>query len=258
MLGGVRRRIWIVVGAAGLVLVATVIGALLVGRIGQPAAAIAALDLPARGAVRADYLPDGTPVWVVRHENGNVDLLSAFSTHVPYGVMKLTVWCSTSRRVEDPFQGAEWNEYGQKIAGPAPLNLAGWLTRIEGNKVSVVGGQSEPVAAAVATAEIEGCTADHTIVHRFEGWRRWDSPREAMAAQPTGWILIAGSLVTRSDGSVLICAFTGCEDSAVLGGVGPLPSDRAAAEPWPDDLFIVRVRDGRLEGLTRIIPANRT
>lgn len=121
----------------------------------------------------------------------------------------------------------------------------------------LLGHESEPTPATASTTDVHGCiAADHVIVHRFEGWRRWDSPREAIAAHPTNWILIAGSLVARNDGSVRLCSFSGCEDSAVLGGVSPLPSGGAASGPQPDELFIVRVRDGRLEGLTRIVPAN--
>src|SRR5438132_6154033 len=47
------------------------------------------LRLPPVGAASAQLLADGTPVWVVRHHNGTVSVLSAMSTHRPYGVTQL-------------------------------------------------------------------------------------------------------------------------------------------------------------------------
>lgn len=41
------------------------------------------LQRPAVGKVRADYLPDGTPVWAMGHADGSVDVLSGFDTHTP-------------------------------------------------------------------------------------------------------------------------------------------------------------------------------
>src|SRR5688500_20290993 len=44
------------------------------------------LGRPNAGEVRPDYLADGTPVWVVGHQDGTVDVLSGFDTHVPFNL----------------------------------------------------------------------------------------------------------------------------------------------------------------------------
>jgi len=246
-------RKWILAAAAGLAIAIVVAGALLVGRFAEPAKAPVALALPQPGETRADYLPDGTPVWVVGHQDGSVDVLSASSTHPTFGVQQLTWWCPASRAIEDPFSESAWTEYGVKVAGPAPSDLAHWSTAVHGDKV-LLGDLGSGAPARLATGR-QQCTADDDVaVHAFEGWRRWESPRGAIAAEPEGWILIAGALVHQNDATVAVCSLTGCEDSAVPYGVGAgLPTSLSQFDGFPDQLFIVKVRGGRLTELTRVV-----
>jgi hypothetical protein len=251
-----RARKWILAGAAGLLIAIAVIGALVVGRrFAEPAKAPVALALPRAGETRADYLPDGTPVWVVGHQDGSVDVFSAFSTHPTFGVQNLTWWCPASRAIEDPFSGSGWTEYGVKVAGPAPSDLARWSTAVHGDKV-LVGDLTSGAPARLATGQ-QQCTADDDVtVHSFDDWRRWDSPRRAIASEPGGWILLAGALAPENDASVAICSLTGCEDSAIPDGVGPLRTSLRQFDGLPDQLFIVKVRGGRLTELTRVVVLN--
>ncbi|MEP6680601.1 MAG: hypothetical protein ABJB65_03890 [Chloroflexota bacterium] len=244
------RRIWILAGAGGL-LVAAVLGALLLGRNDRPAEATVALDLPAAGETRADYLSDGTPVWVARHNDGSVDVFSAFSTHLRVEAPRLTWWCPTSRSFEDPFSVSAWNEDGVKLGGPAPYDLSGWSATMEAGKVLLGDRTSGPVGG-VGSSRIECRVGDPVTVHGFEGWRRWDSPREAIAGKPEGWILLAGGMVTQNDGTLAICSLAGCEDSATVGGIGP-PLASLSSSGYADRLFIARVHNGQLTDLTRIL-----
>ena len=82
------------------------------------------LSRPAPGEARADYLPDGTPVWVMGHDDGTVSVLSGFDTHTPLNLNKLNWWCRTSDAIENPAHGSKWDEYGVKIDGPAPTAAA--------------------------------------------------------------------------------------------------------------------------------------
>ena len=187
------------------------------------------------------------------HEDGSVDVLSAASTHPTFGVQQLTWWCPASRAIEDPFSQSAWTEYGVKVAGPAPSDLAHWSTAAHGDKV-LIGDQASGAPARVATTARQPCTADEDVtVHTFDGWRRWDSPRGAIAAEPEGWILLAGALVHQSDATVAVCSLTGCEDSAIPYGVGPLRTSLSEFDGFPDQLFIVKVRGGRLTELTRVV-----
>jgi hypothetical protein len=252
------RRKWIVAGVVGLVLGFVVLGGLMLLARHEPAKTVAALDLPRPGEARAEYLPDGTPVWVIGHRDGSVDVFSALSTHVPAGVFKLTWWCPKSRAVEDPFDGSSWNEYGVKTTGPAPYDLSRWSTAVHGDKV-LLGDEKSGPPGRLGTSEAESChAADDVTLHTFDGWRRWTSPRDAIAARPAGWILLAGVLVSQNDGRVAICSDSGCDDAAILDGIGPMRSKVGAFDDLPADLFIVTVRDGLLKGLTRVIVLNGT
>jgi hypothetical protein len=82
------------------------------------------LRAPLRGVASPQFLRDGTPVWVVRHDDGTVSVLSARSTHTPFGVSQLVGWCASSRSLEDGMYGSQWDERGHKRGGPAPSDLA--------------------------------------------------------------------------------------------------------------------------------------
>jgi hypothetical protein len=88
------------------------------------------LHEPPRGAVSAQLLRDGTPVWVVHHDDNSVSVLSAPSTHTPYGVSQLVGWCPSSRSFEDGMYGSLWDERGHWRGGPAPSDLAHATVRV--------------------------------------------------------------------------------------------------------------------------------
>ena len=218
------------------------------------------LRRPAVGEVRADYLPDGTPVWVVGHGDGTVDVLSGFDTHTPWNLGKLLWWCRSAHALDNPHHGSKWDEYGTRLGGPAPTGLPGWEVRVQSTRVIV----GEPRAAPADdtrpvgpdATEREWCLdpAPHeVIVHTFGGWRVWDSPTAAVEAAPRGWILLEGELTAdRQAGTVRLCAMGGCDDSAVATGV-ILPPVDAEFGPLFGGRFIARVHDGALLGVTHTI-----
>ena len=218
------------------------------------------LKRPAVGDVRADYLPDGTPVWVVGHEDGTVDVLSGFDPHTPSNLGKLLWWCRSAHALDNPHHGSKWDEYGTRLGGPAPSGLPGWEVRAESTRVFV----GEPRAAPAADTrpvggnqdEREWCMAPaphEVIVHTFDGWRVWDSPIAAVEAAPRGWILLEGELTAdRQAGTVRLCAMRGCDDSVVATNV-ILPPVDAEFGPLIGGRFIARVHDGALWGVTHTI-----
>lgn len=216
------------------------------------------LARPAPGEARADYLPDGTPVWVMGHDDGSVSVLSAFDTHTPLNLGKLNWWCPQADGIENPAHGSRWDEYGVKIGGPAPLGLPSWEVRVIGDTVGVGKPLEGPPLGTPFFGDDEPdrtwCIppAAPVVVHRFDGWRIWDSPTEAVAAAPEGWILLDGRLVALG-GDVRLCALDGCEDSVVAQKIAiPTPEVVALGDPFASTRWLARIRDGQLVDVTRL------
>ena len=81
------------------------------------------VPLPSRGQARAVELSDGSPVWLVRHNDGSVSAVSAVSTHAPAGLRQLVGWCAVGRNFEDGTYGSTFDERGNRVGGPAPRSL---------------------------------------------------------------------------------------------------------------------------------------
>jgi hypothetical protein len=208
---------------------------------------------PAPGEARADHLADGTPIWVIGHNDGTVTVLSGFDTHVPTGVRKLLWWCPRARALEDPRHGSKWDEFGARMGGPAPAPLPRWQTSPRGSRLVVGdaqpgtnGPQNEPTGPPCVGE-------DPVIFHEFAGWDVWSSPGAAVIAGENGWFLLDGRLVPQPDGTVWLCALTGCGDSVPVDWIRAPDPEVRALDPWPDTRYLARLRDGRLIDLAQII-----
>ncbi len=257
-LGGRRRTLpWI----AGLFVVAS--GAMAVALIprGQQEAPSDSVVLarPLPGEVRADYLPDGTPVWVAGHADGDASVISAFSSHVPYGLNKLIWWCAKADAFDDPSHGGKWDEYGVRFGGPAPIGLATYETAVSGGRVAIGGlREGQPLGTPFlgpGETEREWCLGldGGATWHTFDGWRIWDSPTAAVDAKPDEWILLEGHLAPVG-GELRLCAAAGCADSARVLDVAMPSHPELELVPVRGERFIAHVRDGALADLTRAVP----
>ena len=219
------------------------------------------LQRPNAGQVRADYLSDGTPVWVIGHQDGSVDVLSAFDTHVPFHLGKMLWWCPSARGLDNPNHGSRWDEYGVKIGGPAPAGLASWEVDVQSSRVFLGAPRPAPPLDAPASGppehERDWCVAeeDPVVFHTFDGWEVWDSPTAALEAAPEDWILLEGELAAdRTEGRVLLCGLAGCADSALAANVDMPPPDMdPRVGPLGGTRFIAHVRDGTLVDVTRVV-----
>jgi hypothetical protein len=217
------------------------------------------LSRPARGEVRADYLPDGTPVWAIGHRDGTVDVLSGFDTHVPYNLGKMLWWCPSAVGLDNPNHGSKWDEYGVKISGPAPTGLPSWEVSVQGAQVVLGAPRAAPPLSARPTgpheADRDWCIqpGDDVIFHTFEDWRVWDSPTAAVEAAEEDWILLEGSLVAApAENRVRLCALDGCEDSVIAANVEmPMANDQFG--PLRGGRFIAHARNGALEDVTLVV-----
>lgn len=241
---------------AVVVVGAVVLGASLLRE--EPAAPIT-LERPTPGEVRADYLPDGTPVWVIGHEDGSVDVLSGFDPHVPSGLGKLLWWCETAGALDNPHHGSKWDEYGVRLGGPTPSGLPGYEVRALGGHVELGDVRPAPPLSAIPVGPPEherewclGADAD-VVVHAFEGWEVWESPTAAVEGAPTGWILLEGRLAAdAARRGVHLCSTNGCTDAVLAANVEVPPADMEFG-PLVSGRFLAQVRDDVLVGVTRVV-----
>ncbi len=248
------------IGAALLIVVVLLVvaGTLAASLLGTAAPeSEVSLQRPPAGHVRADYLPDGTPVWVIGHEDGRVDVLLGFDRHVPFNLGKLLWWCPSARALTNPHHGSRWDEFGVKLGGPAPAGLASWDVSTRGTRVFLGATRGAPSLETPPHGPPEvdraWCTdeEDDVVFHAFEGWESWDSPTAALAAEPDGWVLIQGELVVLGS-DVWLCAPAGCDDAARAANVEvPPPDMEPQFGPLGEGPFIAHVRDGVLIGVTR-------
>ena len=219
------------------------------------------LARPPAGQARADYLADGTPVWVIGHQDGTVGVLSGFDTHVPFNLGKLLWWCPTARGLEDVSHGSRWDEYGVKIGGPAPAGLASWDVNVQSSRVFLGAQRPAPPPDARVFGppehEREWClpAEDPVVFHTFDGREVWHSPTAAVEAAPDDWILLEGALIAdRAVGHVRLCGRAGCGDSALAANVEMPPPDMDPQfGPLGGSRFIAHVRDGTLVDVTRVV-----
>lgn len=240
-----------------VVVVGIAIAATLLLRGNEPRDDTFSLRRPAAGEARADYLANGTPVWVIGHADGTVDVLSGFDPHMPSNLGKLLWWCPAARALDNPHHGSKWDEYGVRLGGPAPAGLPSWETAVQGGRVFIGDVRPAPPMgtepAGPPEAEREWCGPDDgVVVHTFDGWPAWDSVVEAIEAAPAGWILLEARLVRQGGGRVRVCSPTDCNDG-VNAAIEPPPPEVARLDPWPDPRFLARVRNGTLVDITRIV-----
>ncbi|MEP6806968.1 MAG: hypothetical protein ABI978_00015 [Chloroflexota bacterium] len=150
------------------------------------------ISMPAIGAVEAAFLADGRPIFVVRHRDGRVSVLDAFSTHVPT-VYKLVAWCPEARLFSDLVHGSTYDEWGVAIGGPAPTSMTvlSWAG-VSQQALQVTGtiGPAGPRKARELQVDWASC---HFIAHRFDSAQAL-TPAQAVALPKGTWVLVGGSI----------------------------------------------------------------
>lgn len=211
--------------------------------------------VPPRGETSAVFLADGRPVFVVHHEDGTVSVVDAFSSHRAWGVEELNVWCPSTREFVEVAHEAHFDEYGTLTPGSGPAGKGGVATFA----FSVVTGDGAGDPRSIRIGQIQEPTTpgrnsgegrppfcpsedtDHgpatdlipvtgaytgqsgmVLAHQIDDDQIWDSPAEAVAAAPTGWVAIRSTLHVDSDGFVQLCAQVvddRCDGGVVVRGI---------------------------------------
>ena len=218
----------------------------------------ASLPRPEPGETVAAYLDNGRPVFLVRHQNGDVSVLDATSTHVSFGVRVLNVWCPESRAFQDLRAGGGWDEWGALQRGPPPSGLGSfsWQLRLgdethaTGIDVTGFSGRVAGRAKSDGRSMFDGCDPSNWLFHTFDGVKPL-TPAAAVASSPNGWVLLRGRI---DFAGLRLCS----EDAACLepADVTDLrsPGDypfMAQVERTAD--YLARVRDGALVELTWVV-----
>lgn len=209
------------------------------------------VTVPPRGETSAVFLADGRPVFVVHHLDGTVSVVDAFSSHRAWGVEELNVWCPSTRQFVEVAHEAHFDEYGDWSAGPAPGGLetfgfqvlendaAGDPASIQVGKQmfapSPEGGEGperppfcpagDEAPSQADLVPVTGAYSGETgmvLAHGVDGIKVWDSPAEAVAAAPTGWVAIRSTLHVDRDGFVQLCAQVvddRCDGGVVVRGI---------------------------------------
>jgi hypothetical protein len=196
--------------------------------------------LPAPGKVRAIQLADGTPAWLVRHDNGSTTVVSAISTHAPNGLHQLVGWCAAGRNFEDGMYGSTWDEHGARMGGPAPTGLSVASVQALSRRRIKLGpfhvAKSERAGLA-ENAKIKTCFSnppmgfDSALNKTLSAFEREPTTFAAIASQAYRGAdsrveyLPAAALVVTSDQSVLLCPVevtpqeSACTDGPLVTGV---------------------------------------
>ena len=215
------------------------------------------LPRPAPGQTIAAYLDDRRPVFVVGHEDGDISVLDAFSTHVADGVRVLIAWCPRHRIFQDPRAGGSWDEWGTLRTGPPPKGLGYFRWELSpaddpgGNEIKVTGFAGDvPGRVAPNAPHLEGCDISTSAYHAFEGVTPL-TPAAAARSGTTGWVLMRGRIDFA--GKRLCSEDAQCLEPADVMNLGDLGADPNVGEferVWD---FLSLVRDGSLVNLTVVI-----
>ncbi len=217
------------------------------------------LGIPPVGGVAAAFTPDGHPVWVITHGDRTISVVDALSSHAPFGIGKVTWWCATSRLIEDPFHGSRYDEFGNRIAGPAQDGLRTYAFEIDGQYLVIeqplsedpAGGRPRPVANPDALATC--VDPAETLVHDYGSAPIAETPADA-ATLDDGWRRVRATLVpVPREGSGLLCAGAAVDEACVqveLPGIEHLLAqpDRAASSvnAWTDTDWLIHVVGGTI------------
>lgn len=174
------------------------------------------LAAPAPGDVVAEQLADGTPVWLVGHDDGSYTVLDAASAHRPYGVAHLVGWCAAARVFVDPQTGSHYDDRGLVIAGPAPHGLDAVTGNPTDGRIVITARQFEqqprrtqPIngengdVCLPPSGNPSGSSPGALVLHDLGG-REAGALEDALDDAQAGDLLLVrdGTIVIRGDGAV--------------------------------------------------------
>lgn len=247
------------VGRWGLMVVLVVTAGLAVVRLASPVDQLAdgrgqvEYPLPERDSVSAEWLPDGTPVFVVHDRSGNVHVVQAKGQ---YGIADVGVsWCQRNRSFYAEWTGTRFRPNGQWAGGPDPAGLITYQHEVTQTGQVRVGAPREraPRGSHVGSGgnrcELEDGSLDRTVAVDH-GW--WDQPTmgpvEVREARTEGMVLVRGILVEQTDGTAWLCEELAAIEPPSCGDEGLRLAEQREPKEWAYALEVLargQWRDGR-------------
>ena len=223
--------------------------------------------LPEPGEAVPGWLPDHTPIFVVRDRAGDVHVVRALVREAPPNLHVAVAWCPPADAFVSVWRSDMFLADGRYVDGPAPTGLWTYETRVEDGRVHV-GDPVEPVGRSSHDADIgdtrtcfddQGGDLDRDVVvlHDLPADPADVRTPEEAATSPAGsWVLIEGYVVVGDHASVC-SAVVGEKPPRCDGGVrlatSGAPGPSAETVIWHGLMrALADDADGfrRLEGIT--------
>jgi hypothetical protein len=188
------------------------------------------LAVPAIGQTDVAFIDDGSPVFVVHHRDGTISVVSAISTHRPWGVGAIIGWCARARDFEDWSHGSFWDETGAKVAGPAPRGLETYpIVKVDGDSVEVddvVNAGRPPGSPPGRPRSGQPCSDNGpgtNVVPDFARRPTYEL-RDALRTQPSGLVVLRDVVLRYDHNGVRACDL---RQSSCVPVENSMPYDRA-------------------------------
>ena len=211
--------------------------------------------VPPPGVVAADYLADGTPVWVASGDNG-VSVFEALSTHRPGDLDWAVGWCESERAFIDYLGASRWDETGAYVGGPAPSGLTRYaVVGVDGDRATVGRRIVAPRRTTTHSGDLGGfCEDEGDVAPDPAAWGRYHVANttpgvslEQAGSQPA---VLEGHATFGPTGPVTFCAEQFSFDPASGACGGPLLTIQHSDSPSSSgERLVLKVRLlARLQG----------
>jgi hypothetical protein len=175
---------------------------------------VARIPLPPAGEARSVLLDDGTPIWVVHHDDGTASAVPAI---VPYrddeqvaGLSSIVQWAPSGA-----FHGPiVWDAWGRALTAGRAADLTGYVARVDGDEVVVSTATRDRVPGAPTIPTASGAYVMPSLPEP-----------SALTAGGSGWIQVELALV--GDGTTFrVCPI----DDATVPDLTTCPADAPTVE----------------------------
>lgn len=175
------------------------------------------LPLPPRDTVSAEWLRDGTPVFVVHDARGQVSVVEAVHAMSVFDVA--VAWCPAAGRFIGVFSGSRFDQHGYWLGGPSLRGLMRFAATTEAGVVRVGPRAGAPPRDADRTVSIsargdqdcwqQGPPGDvglDAVVLHGEPFSEATTAEALRRSGATGTFLVRGIMLERPDGSIQLCS----------------------------------------------------
>jgi hypothetical protein len=241
------------------------------------------VDVPPRGRVAPVFAPDGRPVFVLHDAGGEVRVIDAISSHHPWGFDDLVGWCAPTEEFVEWAHGVHFDAEGNRLVGPAPYGLAPFAYDVVSRDaagdpatITIDEAMTPPPGGRSEEGDYAYCPDGHggtvpLVAHAFGSRSIYETPADAVSAEPEGYVAVRGTLLVRSVGTgagddepwAQLCAEIvdgQCVDGAIVINIDAPGLLVNVLEPAPGtayeekQVYLTRVRDGVLLGLGIVPP----